>query len=623
MNIQLLKEKIRKNKKLIEGRDVPIEKTTFIQEPEPTYTKLNGRRIIYNADKNLAEIYFDYDHEIVKEVKQIKDRKWNPIKIRWEVKPAKDNYSLFESFIERNDFSCSDELIDRLQILKIEKKRENELRKKNLKSSQSFVSGIKVKGLKKELYPFQRAGVEYASKNKKVIIGDCPGLGKTMEAIATIQHLLAYPNITVCPSVVKYNWQNEWNSWVNRKVVIVDTSDSEKKVLDKVLNHEVVIMNYHSITKFQEILKKINFASMIVDESHMAKSSKTKRTKAVKKIARKLDVVLELTGTVVTNKPVELISQLEILGKLGDFGGYWPFINRYTNPQRTYWGLDMSGASNLDELHEKLRSICYIRREKNEVLKELPDKQRVILDVDISNREEYNQAEDDLVSYFRSTQFEDKKIRNEISKIKDPIERKKALREYGEKKAQSAQQAEHLVRINVLRKLSAEGKMKESFNWIDNFLETGEKLVVFAHHTDIVDRVRDKYKCNKIDGSVKDKKRQEIIDDFQKNPEPNLLVCNIKAGGVGITLTAASNVVFLELPWTPSEIEQAIDRLHRIGQKNSVNAYFLLGENTIDKDIYDLIENKRLITQQIISGEIEDLKVLRVMDELINKMINK
>ena len=163
-----------------------------------------------------------------------------------------------------------------------------------------------------------------------------------------------------------------------------------------------------------------------------------------------------------------------------------------------------------------------------------------------------------------------------------------------------AAKAEQLVRIEACKQAAARGKLAASKEWIENFLDSDEKLVVFASHIDIQESLANTFDgAAHIFGSDDALTRQQNVDRFQTDPECRLIVCSLQAGGVGITLTAASNVAFLEQGWTPAAMDQAEDRLHRIGQKDSVNAWYLLDMNTIDGQIWNLIEEKRNVTEQV------------------------
>lgn len=639
----------------------------------------------YSEQTEIVEIYFIYDSKLVAEVKQISGRKFHPEKKCWEIKINQENIYSLTNFLTNNKFEVEEKLQNKLINITKEILLKQTQQEENFKKSNSFSSNLEIKGLKGTLRPFQKAGVEYATLNKKVIIGDEMGLGKTVEAIASIHHLNSYPCLVACPNSLKYNWRNEWNNWVDKKVIIINsedeitedlniiedikyplgylklfkdgwyertesgfkknkllTSDNKEEelhnpelIIKKISLKEidVIIVNYNTSFKYQEQFKKIGLKSIIMDESHYLKNNKANRTRALLNLSKEVEVLLQLTGTLIVNRPVELTSQLEILGKLKEFGGWWNFVKRYCNVKNNGFGIDVSGACNLKELHEKLRKICYIRRNKSEVLTELPEKQRTIIEIDISNKREYNKAEREIIEYLKNeSKITNEQLReyykeyykeNQI-KFENLLDDQKILLidELRKHKARNAQNAEHLVQINILKSLCAEGKIEGAIEWINDFLETGEKLVVFGYHIDIINKLAKHFNCNKITGEVKIEDRQKCVDDFQTNPETKLILLNLQAGGVGLTLTKSSNVLFLEQGWTPGEHDQAEDRIHRIGQKNAVNCWYLLGKNTIDNDIYDLISEKRKVTNAVNAG-IEDNTKVNILSELVKKLINK
>jgi len=325
------------------------------------------------------------------------------------------------------------------------------------------------------------------------------------------------------------------------------------------------------------------FRSVVIDESHRVKESKTAQTKFTKGICQGKEYILALTGTPVVNKPRDLISQLSIIGQLAAFGGYKSFADRYCE--------GYNGASNLRELNYRLNKICFYRREKKDVLKDLPDKVRQIAMCEITTRKEYNDAEADLANY---------------------------LKEY--KKATDAQVAksmrgEIMVQIQALKNVSARGKLPDIFEQVADVIEQGEKLVLFTHLREVAARIKEKFpEALSIVGDDSTEDRQRAVDLFQNDPSRQLIVCSMKAAGVGLTLTAASRVAFCELPWHAADCDQCEDRCHRIGQHDSVQCTYFLGTNTIDEHIYKLIQKKRGIADAI-TGATESIET-----ELIDLM---
>lgn len=629
--------------------------------------------IDYSEENKLLTISFIYRPYLVNDVKAIRGRVYNPQLKSWTVNLNESNVDSIANFIIKYKFDITNEKIleEEIKNIRLIKLQKSTIQAENLIQSKAEISNFEVEGLKYELRPFQKVGIEYAIRNNNCIIGDDMGLGKTIQTIGIIQYLNKPKTIICCPDTLKYNWLKEINKWINKKAFIVfsdyrvednfncylnkfhwpigyikeytdgfykNTEQGWRKIKDEVVNIEnqkevveefvnlldfdIIIMGYNTLSKFYQIFEKMNFDILICDESHYLKNKKSTRTRSVLNLSKNINNKYLLTGTTVVNRPAEIISQLEILGRLNNFGGWWKFVNRYCDAKNAGFGLDLKGAKNLEELHIKLRENCYIRRNKKDVLKELPDKQRTIIEIKIDNEKEYSKAENDIIEYLKNEFIDYKKIQELEEQGKSWNEIQEEYKQNIERKTQAALNAEHLVQINILKNLAIKGKLYAIKEWINDFLETDEKLIVFGIHTAIIKELAEYYKCGKIIGETKIEERQRLVDDFQENSNTKLLFLNVQAGGVGITLTSASSVCFIELGWTPGEHEQAEDRLHRIGQKDSVNCYYFLAKETIDYDIYDLIEEKRKITNAINKGEFVEGQV-NMLNELINKLKKK
>lgn len=319
------------------------------------------------------------------------------------------------------------------------------------------------------------------------------------------------------------------------------------------------------------------------------KSLATQQTKFTKGICTGKEYILALTGTPVINKPKDLISQLGIIEQMQAFGGYKNFVQRYCSGPNE--------ASNLRELNYKLNLNCFYRRDKQDVLKDLPAKMRQVALCDISTRKEYADAEASLVQY--------------LIKYKDADDEKIAR----------ALRGEIMVMIGILKNISARGKLKDVFEFVDDILESGEKLVIFAHLKEVISAIHQQYpKAVTITGSDSASERQHAVDSFQKNPDTKLIICSIKAAGVGLTLTASSRVAFVELPWTAADCDQCEDRCHRIGQLDSVTCTYFLGQNTIDEKIYRIIQTKREIASTV-TGATEQVEenIVDLVADLFNQ----
>jgi SNF2 family DNA or RNA helicase len=439
--------------------------------------------------------------------------------------------------------------------------------------------------------------VEYASKARRSFIADEMGLGKTIQAIATLEYSSkdseVYPAVVVCPPSLVLNWKSEWNRWLPHRRVAVVTNRRE---IPEPRTYDVLVVGYSNIPHWEKQLLAHN--SYIFDESHYAKSPTAQRTKSAIKMAKsapKHGIVLCLTGTPVTNRPAEYASQLDIIGKLKEFGGLWGFYRRYCSAFQDRFGQwNINGHSHLDELNDRLRGTCYIRRTKSQVLSELPPviHSQLVVEGTEAGLKEYRKAEQDIIKYITDRA---KEIAIELGE--SPYSAAVVARI-------KAESNEHLVRLSVLRRLSAKAKMPMVEEWVQSRIDDGKKVVVAAHHRDIVDELARKFGNLRIQGGMSVEEVEAQKARFQDEPVETapVIVLSIQAAKTGHTLTSAQDILFVELPWTPSDLDQTFSRLHRIGQKGSVTATYMLTDNTIDQEIYALIEKKRKVVNAATEG---------------------
>jgi hypothetical protein len=407
----------------------------------------------------------------------------------------------------------------------------------------------------------------------------------TGQTIATLELMDAFPALVITPASVKYNWKKEWEKWNPTRTVGV--VGRKKKFDENVWQNDVIIINYDILgergldkptAKFKELLKK-RWASCVMDEIHFLKSEKALRTKMAKKIVKTVPHVWGLTGTLTQNKPADLIQPFTIIRRFEDiFGSTKEFKYRYCNAKMTVFGMDCSGFSNLEELHELLRMGGYIRRNKRDVLDELPPMVEQTIDVPISNTREYRKAENNLLEYLEKI---------DINKVN------------------SAVNAPHLVMIQTLKQLSIEGKLPFITTYIKEWLEAneGEQLLVFGVHRIPLQQLAEYFKAPLIQGGVSADKKQQIVNEFS-NGGHRLLFANIQSAGTGTDglQDNCSNLVYIELPDKSTELEQANARLERMGQRNSINITYLLSPDTIDADIKEMVADKGMITGLVNKG---------------------
>lgn len=455
--------------------------------------------------------------------------------------------------------------------------------------------------LRVQPYPYQLEGIRFGLEKQRLFIGDEPGLGKTLQSIGIVDTANAYPCLVICPSSLKINWQREFEKFTDKKALVLDNNTRTTwPYLLQMQMHHVAIVNYESLRKFfvwdirgskSFRLKDVVFCpqikmfrSVIIDESHRVKDPSAQQTIFTKGIATGKRWCILLSGTPVVNRPEDLVSQLSIMGRLNEFGGKGAFLAEYGE------------GENLSDLSRRLYSSCMIRREKAKVLTELPEKTRCDLYVDISNRDEYSLAAADLAEYLRQYK--------ECSDVE--IRRKMRM--------------EALVKFMTLRSLSAMGKVAQAIDFARTFLASGKQLIIFCSYHDIVDALCRAFpRAVRVTGRDSAVSKQAAVDAFQSG-HAQLIVCSIKAAGVGLTLTASSNVAFVEFPWTYADCCQCEDRAHRIGQRDNVTCYYLIGRGTIDFALYNIIHKKKSIASQIMASDDDIPTSEAYFDELVNSL---
>lgn len=527
------------------------------------------------------ELSFKYKPSIIDRIRQIPGRRFDGTRKVWII-PTRSRVDLERMIYQIQQF-------ENINWLSGNEKREEEA----VYDIPELPELVIPHNLKIQPYPYQLKGIARGLELKRFMNCDEPGLGKTLQSIATINIAGAFPCLVICPSSLKINWMREWEKFTDKKAMILtDKVRDTWTFFFQTGMHQVFIVNYESLKKYfvQRIKKSegwtlrdvefrnsINlFKSVIIDESHRCKSASTQQAKFCKGICTGKEWIIELTGTPVVNRPKDLIPQLAILNRMEDFGGYKPFVNRYCSGQRE--------ASNLKELNFNLWKYCMFRREKSLVLTDLPDKIRQVNTCEITNRKEYVDAERDLIMY--------------LQKYKDA----------DDEKIEKALRGEVMVRINILRQISARGKVRDVIEFVKDFRENGKKIILFCSLHEVVDQLK-RYFPTAVSVTGRDSQdvKQRAVDAFQNNPKTDIIICSIKAAGVGLTLTASSNVAFVEFPWTYADCCQCEDRAHRIGQKDSVTCYYFLGRRTIDEKVYRIIQEKKNIANAV-TGSTEDIE---------------
>lgn len=480
-----------------------------------------------------------------------------------------------------------------------------------------------------DLLPYQRAGIKYALERPRTLIADQMGLGKTIQALVAARASDGLPAIVIVPASLKLNWAREASVWLPEALSVIldgrpkpdiiqalDAGAPDKRLrkhisipsrpaaepseLLEALKHpqRLLILNYDIAEAWLPHLRGATHTlkSAILDELHYLKEPKAKRTKAVRSLVAGIPRAIGLTGTPILNRPKELLSQLEVLGVVKElFGTAWNYLQRYTDAYYNDFGWDFSGASNLDELQTILRSRVMVRRLKDDVLTELPAKRRQLIAIPPNKkikklldeeREAHQRHERTIAAYKRDVA--------RAKRLGDRAAYERAVS--GLREARGVEFSE----MSRIRRAVGVAKVPEVIEYLRTALEAGEKIIVFGHHKDVIAALRAGFdgSCVVIDGSTPVSDRQALVDRFQNDASVRLFIGNMRAAGVGITLTASSHVVFAESDWTPGVLAQAEDRSHRLGQRNSVLVTHIVWDGSLDAHMAQLVIEKQYIAEQ-------------------------
>lgn len=463
-----------------------------------------------------------------------------------------------------------------------------------------------------ELFPHQKEGIEFLKKTPKAILADSMGIGKTRQAIVAAGEQDVSGVLVICPASVKINWQREIAMVYPEDDVYVVESGPEQRLPDV----PWLVINYDMLEKYKDqilqLVAKKEIDTAIIDEAHYIKGKKTIRADATLEIVKGMERVYCLTGTPIMNRPIELFNLLKAIGHPlsksrtlygKKFCGAQlkclvrdKQMNRrfFVDPRSSYafrtkpdryqvmMFNDESGATHLADLRKEIDQV-FLRRTKKEVLN-LPEK---IISIQVHQmddewRKEYETAWDRYVEWISNNPDEGRDIDNILS-------------------------AQALVELMKLKQVCAYSKIRRISEDVINAVEQDEKVIIFTQFQDVVSGIMNNIergvRCVKITGSDDMDARQSAVDSFQNDPETKVIICNIKAGGVGINLTAASTVIFADMDWSPEVHAQAEDRAHRIGQNGTLSVYYYVVEDSVEEDIIETLEAKRGVIEEVFEGK--------------------
>lgn len=466
-------------------------------------------------------------------------------------------------------------------------------------------------------FPFQVEGARFLLNREGALLGDEMGLGKTVQVLLAAN---ADPTIrkalVICPASVKLNWEREAKRWLVRPFETLVLSGTTPSPIptpkgDKGL---FVVINYDIVAAWEEELRRHVWDLMVLDEAHYVKDPKAKRTRAILGPKARNPIParkrVALTGTPIVNRPVELWPILAWLDYRA-WGNFWAYAKRYCNAHYNGYGWDFRGASNLEELRARLRPYM-LRREKAEVLKDLPEKIREIIVLPRNGLSSLVEEE-----WAIWNQYQEK-----LSSLREQAERARQAKDKDEL-ARILAEIRSVGRVafsamSTIRARLAEAKAPKVAAFVKDLLEEKQKVVVFAHHRAVLEYLQKalgEYRPVLVWGGMSAQARQAAVDAFQ-NGDARVFLGSITAAAEGITLTASDTLVFAELDWRPGKMLQAEDRVHRIGQDRGVLIYYLVVEDSLEARMANVIASKMEVIRKAVENNGEEEEIPLLLEEV-------
>ena len=435
----------------------------------------------------------------------------------------------------------------------------------------------------------QKEAIEKLVGSKRFILADDMGVGKTTSATIAALETNAKKVLIICPASLKINWEREIRNYTDRSIFICEGKNFS-------LEHDFVITNYDILKNFYDLkdkdnsfIGKFNPELIIIDEAHYIQNGQAQRTKLVNHFSKKADTLWLLTGTPMTNRPMNYFNLLQLI-ESPVAQNWMAYAIRYCQGyqfkagNRKIW--NVSGASNLEELRDRT-SKQVLRRLKTEVL-DLPEK--IITPVYLRLKSKlYEGLMGEYFDWYRTKGEESKSLTIQFTKLMK------------------------------VRQVIAEEKIEHTIELAQNIIDQEKKVIIFTNFTDTLNRIADHFgkQAVRLDGSSSKPQRQYAVDQFQENDKIKVFVGNVKAAGVGLTLTAAESVIINDLSFVPGDLSQAEDRAYRYGQKNNVLVYYPIFENTIEGSIYDIVNSKKSVIETVMG---DNLDKADIVEQIMNRI---
>ena len=542
---------------------------------------------------------FNFNYEILNFCRAIKNKVGYQQFTFFEKKWSFNNLDIVEMIKNRfPEVIIDTAILPDIEKFKLEKQTLDLRIKKAEELKKATTSDLIINGLKKEPYPFQKVAIQFIENSAgRLILGSEMGTGKTIISLGYITLKKFKKILVITPASLKWNWYDEIIGWTKLKPLVI--SSTSIFTIEDYNQHDVIVVNYDILKKFHTILSSLRFDICLCDEGHMLKGD-SQRFKLTKRITLKIPEIIIITGTFILNRSIDAFNLLNIIDPR-TWNDWWYYSKKFCDGHNGLWGYDASGNSNTEEL-KQLISKYYFRQTKAEVLSQLPEKHFVDIPIDLPEdaRKKYDFAINSFAEYLREVK----------KKNKDEIDR--------------SMSAEALVRLGEIRQICSNGKIAATEEIIENIIDNGQKVLVFSCFNSPLEYLHNKFKDSSVilTGKTSELDKKKAVDDFQKKDNIKVFFGGILSSSVGLNLTAASNVIFQDFPWRPSDISQAYSRIDRIGQQaKHINIFQMVAKDTIDNKIQYLLQSKQDIINKLVQNEgFSGEKNINVIGDLL-KMI--
>lgn len=483
-----------------------------------------------------------------------------------------------------------------------------------------------------DYYKHQPEGIDFIIRNRRTILADITGAGKTRQVIDALDRMGAFRTVAFCNSGMKLKFAGEVHYWTGGRRTVsylegtkhnfnigfettrLDNGETLRIAVNK-FNVDCLVLNYELLPYWIDVLMDYNPVAIIADEFHKCNNEKSKRTKALRQLAKGRPFIIGLTNDPVVNKPADLIPILRILDRLKDFGGWINFVRRYCNlrdkaiyikggkgEKRTVQ--DYSGASNTLELNQRLRQMgIMIRRNQEDIFPGMPANQKIMLPVQLSNKDEYLKAEWDVLNFIRCAALQDEEFKVSIAHLPLDEQRVSQLK-YSEEKMVAARKATTIVKMSKLRELVSAGKIYAVIEWGEQMIADGHKILIFSDCIATQEALCQAFpEFIRIMGGMTPVAKDRERTRFQTDEICRGGIISMAAGGESITLTKSYHSAFIGFPWTGKTMNQCIGRsAYRLNDPHPITVYYFFTPDTVDDFVLSKLEYKIQIAKQIIDG---------------------